>query len=86
MISKIIKDFFLKRKVNKKLINYQLQVSTDKIVKVGVLIDGNYFTHQEELIEEITKGNLNLESINSTNRLFLFSNRLKSAVGSSFSM
>ena len=55
MISKIIKDFFLKRKVNKKLLNYQLQVSSDKIVKVGVLIDGNYFTNQEELISEILK-------------------------------
>ena len=55
MISKIIKDFILKRKVNKKLLNYQLQVSSDKIVKVGVLIDGNYFTNQEKLISEILK-------------------------------
>jgi hypothetical protein len=30
-------------------------VSSDKIVKVGVLIDGNYFTNQEELISEILK-------------------------------
>ena len=30
-------------------------MSSDKIVKVGVLIDGNYFTNQEELISEILK-------------------------------
>jgi hypothetical protein len=63
MISKIIKDFFLKRKVNKKLINYQLQVSPDKIVKVGVLIDGNYFTNQEDLIKEIEKHGIAKENI-----------------------
>ena len=63
MISKIIKDFFLKRKVNKRLINYQLQVSSDKIVKVGVLIDGNYFTNQEELIKEIEKYGIAKENI-----------------------
>lgn len=63
MISKIIKDFFLKRKVNKKLINYQLQVSSDKIVKVGVLIDGNYFTNQEDLIKEIEKHGIAKENI-----------------------
>lgn len=63
MISKIIKDFFLKRKVNKKLINYQLQVSSDKIVKVGVLIDGNYFTNQEALITEIEKQGIAKDNI-----------------------
>lgn len=63
MISKIIKDFFLKRKVNKKLINYQLQVSLNKIVKVGVLIDGNYFTKQEALIDEIVKHGIAKENI-----------------------
>ena len=55
MISKIIKDFFLKRKVNKKLREYSLQELPSKIVKVGVLIDGNYFQNQEALIEEIVK-------------------------------
>lgn len=63
MISKIIKDFFLKRKVNKKLINYQLQVSLDEIVKVGVLIDGNYFTNQEALLKEIEKHGIAKENI-----------------------
>ena len=50
MIYKIVKDFFLKRKVNSKLRNYQLQMSSNKIVRVGVLIDANYFTNQEDLI------------------------------------
>ena len=63
MISKLIKDFFLKRKVNKKLINYHLQVSSNKIVKVGILIDANYFTYQEELIKEIVKHGIPIENI-----------------------
>lgn len=63
MISKIIKDFFLKRKINKKLTNYQLQVSSDKIVSVGVLIDGNYFTNQEVLIAEIMKYGITKDNI-----------------------
>jgi hypothetical protein len=63
MISKIIKDFFLKRKVNKKLINYQLQMSLNKIVKVGVLIDANYFTDQEALIKEIVNHGIAIENI-----------------------
>jgi hypothetical protein len=63
MISKIIKVFFLKRKVNKKLINYQPQVSSDTIVKVGVLIDENYFNNQEVLIKEIEKHGIAKENI-----------------------
>lgn len=63
MISKIIKDFFLKRKINKKLINYQLQVSSDKIVRIGVLIDGNYFMNQEALVDEIGKYGIVKENI-----------------------
>ena len=63
MIYKIVKDFFLKRKVNSKLRNYQLQMSSSKIVKVGVLIDANYFMNQDELIEEIVKHGILRENI-----------------------
>ena len=63
MIYKIVKDFFLKRNVNNKLKNYQLQLSSNKIVKVGVLIDANYFMNQEELIEEIVKHGILRENI-----------------------
>jgi hypothetical protein len=63
MIYKIVKDFFLKRKVNSKLRNYQLQLSSNKIIKVGVLIDANYFTNQEALIEEIVKHGILRENI-----------------------
>lgn len=63
MIYKIVKDFFLKRNVNNKLKNYQLQLSSNKIVKVGVLIDANYFMNQEELIEEIVKHGILIENI-----------------------
>lgn len=63
MISKIIKDFFLKRKVNKKLKEYSLQEPPNKIVKVGVLIDGNYFQNQEELINEIAKNGIDKNNI-----------------------
>ncbi|NHM02635.1 DUF6913 domain-containing protein [Flavobacterium difficile] len=63
MISKIIKDFFLKRKVNRKLANYQLQMSEDKIVSIGVLIDANYFSNQEALISEIEAQGIKRENI-----------------------
>ena len=63
MIYKIIMDYFLKREVNSKLRNYQLQVSSNKIVKVGLLIDANYFTNQEVLIEEILKQGILRENI-----------------------
>ena len=63
MIYKIVKDFFLKRKVNSKLRNYQLQMSSNKIVRVGVLIDANYFTSQEDLINEIVKYGILIENI-----------------------
>lgn len=63
MIYKIVKDYFLKREVNSKLRNYQLQVSSNKIVKVGLLIDANYFTNQEVLIEEILKQGILRENI-----------------------
>ena len=38
-------------------------MSSDKIVKVGVLIDGNYFTNQEDLIKEIEKHGIAKENI-----------------------
>jgi hypothetical protein len=63
MISIIMKDFFLKRKINKKLLNYQLEVSEKKIVTVGVLIDGNYFANHEALITEIEKHGIAPENI-----------------------
>ena len=63
MIYKIVKDFFLKRKVNSKLRNYQLQMSSNKIVRVGILIDANYFTNQEDLINEIVKYGILMENI-----------------------
>ena len=63
MIYKIVKDFFLKRKVNSKLRNYKLQLSSNRIVKVGILIDANYFTNQEVLIEEIVKQGILRENI-----------------------
>ncbi len=55
MISKIIKDFFLKRKVNKKLKNYQLPASTNKIIKVGVLLDATYFSDWKALLVELER-------------------------------
>jgi hypothetical protein len=63
MIYKIVKDFFLKRTVNNKLKNYQLQVSSNKIVKVGILIDANYFTNQEVLIDELVDYGILRENI-----------------------
>jgi hypothetical protein len=55
MFSNIIKNFFLKRIVSKKLSNYYLEISTDKIKSVGVLIEDAYFKDRKGLIAEIER-------------------------------
>lgn len=63
MFYKIIKDFFLKKIVNKRLLNYSLQSSEEKIKTIGVVVDEKYFLEKERLIAEIEKNGFEKETI-----------------------
>lgn len=53
MFSRIIKNFFIKRKIYKKLDEFSLQHTDSKISSIGLLVDETYFLHTAELIQEI---------------------------------
>lgn len=74
MFYKIIKDFFLKKIVNKRLLNYELQPSENKIKTIGVVVDEKYFAEKERLIAEIEKNGFEREAIT----LLVFKDKIKS--------
>lgn len=53
MFSRIIKNFFLKRKNYKKIDAFRLPHTDSKIASIGLLVDESYFSHTAELIEVI---------------------------------
>jgi len=53
MFLKTIKDFFLKKIIKKRLSNYKLTVTTEKIQTIGLLLDESYFSAQDNLIKEL---------------------------------
>ncbi|MQP23690.1 hypothetical protein GFJ94_01275 [Flavobacterium sp. LMO8] len=53
MFYNIIKNFFLKKNVTKRLATKNLLSSNDKVVTVGILVDESYFTGTNQLIESI---------------------------------
>jgi len=63
MFSKIIKDFFLKKIVSKKLLSYDLKLPTDKIISVGVIVDDKFFKEIEFLKTEIEHFGIAKENI-----------------------
>lgn len=57
MFSRIIKNFFLKRNINKRLDKHQLDYTHHTIKTVGIIVDETYFTEIDKLIEElVSKG------------------------------
>ena len=52
MFSRIIKDFFLKKDINKRLTKIT-EGSNEKINTIGILIDSTYFFDTEKVVEEI---------------------------------
>lgn len=55
MFYKILKNFFLKKNVKKRLLNQPLLSKQQKIKTIGVLVDESYFSHTSSLLEEILK-------------------------------
>lgn len=52
MFSKIIKEFFLKKLVNKKLTQHQLDEAEGKIQTVGIVVDETFFENKEVLLQK----------------------------------
>ena len=52
MFSKIIKEFFLKKLVNKKLTQHELNEPDGKITTIGILVDETYFENKEHLYQQ----------------------------------
>lgn len=63
MFSRIIKNFFLKRKIYKKLDQFSLQHTDSKINSIGLLVDETYFSNTADLIEEICTFGIQKEKI-----------------------
>lgn len=53
MFYNIIKNFFLKKNVAKRLTNQNLLASNDKVITVGILVDETYFSETGQLVERI---------------------------------
>ena len=53
MFYNIIKNFFLKKNVTKRLATQNLSGSNDKVLTVGVLVDETYFNETSQLVERI---------------------------------
>lgn len=53
MFYNIIKNFFLKKNVTKRLANQNSFASNDKVLTVGILIDETYFNETSQLVERI---------------------------------
>lgn len=53
MFSRLIKSFYLKKIINKKLINFVNEVPQDKIKTIGIIIDSTNFFDEEKLVAEI---------------------------------
>jgi hypothetical protein len=53
MFFKIIKAYFLRRKVKQMLLSYELTSNSDKIKTIGLFVDETFFSNTNELINEI---------------------------------
>jgi hypothetical protein len=53
MFNKIIKDFFLKKQVTKRLLKQQSPLGQNKITTLGILVDETYFSNTPALLEQL---------------------------------
>ncbi len=63
MFYNIIKNFFLKKNVTKRLATQNLTSSKDKILTVGVLVDETYFSETPQLLERIVSQGIQKNNI-----------------------
>jgi hypothetical protein len=63
MFYNIIKNFFLKKNVTKRLVTQNSLGSNDKVLTVGILVDETYFSETNQLIERIVSQGIQAENI-----------------------
>ena len=73
MFYNIIKNFFLKKNVTKKLATQNLSGSNDKVLTVGVLVDETYFNETSQLVERIVSQGIQESNIS----ILVFKDKIK---------
>lgn len=63
MFYNIIKNFFLKKNVTKRLTSLNAFASNDKVLTVGVLVDETYFNETSQLVERIVSQGIQASNI-----------------------
>jgi hypothetical protein len=74
MFYKIIKNFFLKKNVTKRLLKQKDQLVKKKITSVGLLVDESYFSNTEALVDRIVLQGIDKEQI----KTLVYKDRIKS--------
>ena len=74
MFYTILKRFFLKKKIAKKLQIQQPLLEQQKIASIGILVDESYFPNSEVLVAEIVKHGFKKEQI----QVLVFKDKMKS--------
>jgi hypothetical protein len=74
MFYTIIKNFFLKKNVTKRLLKQKNQLVQKKIASVGLLVDESYFSNTEALVDQIVSQGIDKEQI----KLLVYKDKIKS--------
>ena len=74
MFYKIIKNFFLKKNVNKRLLKEKNQLVQQKITTVGLLVDETYFSNTEGLVEQLISHGIEKDKIT----VLIYKDKIKS--------
>lgn len=74
MFYTIIKNFFLKKNVTKRLLKQKNQLVQKKIATVGLLVDESYFSNTEALVDQIVLQGIGKEQI----KILVYKDKIKS--------
>ena len=74
MFYKIIKNFFLKKNVTKRLLKEKNQLVQQKITTVGLLVDETYFSNTEALVEQLISQGIEKDKIT----VLIYKDKIKS--------
>jgi len=74
MFYKIIKNFFLKKNVTKRLLKEKNQLVQQKITTVGLLVDETYFSNTEGLVEQLISHGIEKDKIT----VLIYKDKIKS--------
>jgi hypothetical protein len=74
MFYTIIKNFFLKKNVTKRLLKQKNQLVQKKTATVGLLVDESYFSNTEALVDQIVLQGIDKEQI----KILVYKDKIKS--------